>query len=126
MSRPAIRPLMVFLVLSLLLFTGLELISASGQSAITEPATKINLSDGRWSDATIWSDGALPNTGDIVKIASGSQVEYDVFSEVEIAELTIGGSLLFSRTISTNLDVGDIFVESTGYLEISTELDRIP
>ena len=48
------------------------------------------------------------------------------FSEVEIAELTIEGSLIFSRGVSTNLDVGDVLVEPTGYLEIGTELEPIP
>ena len=49
-----------------------------------------------------------------------------LFSEAEIAELTIKGSLVFSRNRSTNLDVGDVLVEPTGYLEIGTALKPIP
>ena len=96
------------LVLGLVLFSGLEFISAGGQPSAATSQAKFNVSDGQWSDASIWNDGKLPGAGDAVKIEKNSRVVYDVFSEVEIGELTIGGSLIFSRSVSTNLDVGDV------------------
>ena len=112
-----------------LIFAGsLGLISAGGNSSPGEAAlqNKINLLDGRWSDPAIWNDGKVPISRDAVTINKATQVVYDLFSEAEIAELNVEGTLTFSRDVSTNLDVGDVFVRPEGYLEIGTESQPIP
>ena len=92
----------------------------------TKAQGKFNIGDGQWSDPTIWNDGKVPSSGNRVTIKKGTQVVYDVFSEDEIDELTIEGALIFSREVSTNLDVGNVFVSQGGYLEIGTEDRPIP
>ena len=116
--------LLVSLLISILWSMGFETISAE-QSPPQSPK-ETNLRSGAWSDPSIWGNLRVPPSGERVTIAEDTTVTYDVFSQVEIAALHINGSLIFSRDVNTNLDVGNVFVHRQGYLEIGTALDPIP
>ncbi len=81
---------------------------------------------GRWSDPATWSSGRLPGQGEPVVIARGHSVAYDVHSDVEVGRLRIQGSLVFARDRYTRLDVGNVIVDSGGYLEMGTTAAPIP
>jgi len=116
--------LFVSLLISVLWFMGVETISAEQDPPQSPKET--NLRSGAWSDPSIWGHLRVPRSGERVTIAEGTTVTYDVFSQLEIAALHINGSLIFSRNVNTNLDVGNVFVHRQGYLEIGTALDPIP
>ena len=67
---------------------------------------------GNWSDAGIWDLGSVPGQGDNVQIDSGHVVIYDVNSSDAVRLIHIQGRLEFSRTVSTQLDVGMIIVNT--------------
>ncbi|MGA8258911.1 MAG: G8 domain-containing protein [Arenicellales bacterium] len=83
--------------------------------------TVANTRDGKWSDPETWSVHHIPKMGDIVRIRSGSTVDYDVSSDVPIETVGIAGTLRFSTSISTRLVIGQLMVYKTGTLEIGTE-----
>ena len=127
-SRWVAGKIVAILIVGLIFIGGLGLISAGGFSPAgrAETQNKVNLLDGQWSDPAIWNGGKVPVSGDTVTISKATKVIYDIFSEAEIEELSIEGTLIFSREVNTNLDVGDIFVRPQGYLEIGTESQPIP
>ncbi len=81
---------------------------------------------GRWSDPATWASRSAPTAGVAVTVGRGITVEYDVASDQELASLEIAGSLKFSRTRSTRLDVGNIFVREDGVLDMGTPERPIP
>lgn len=66
---------------------------------------------GLWSDAKTWEGGRAPQAGDLVQVRAGHVVTYDVQSAAPLRMLHVAGTLMFSRTISTLLEVGLIKVE---------------
>lgn len=69
---------------------------------------------GNWSDPAIWSGGQLPGAGADVVISAGARVVYDLNSPVPIRTIHVqNGTLEFSRTQSTRLDVGMIMVSAS-------------
>jgi hypothetical protein len=85
-----------------------------------------NIGSGSWSNPTIWRDSRIPRAGDHVMIGMGTEVVYDIASQEEIGSIEIHGKLIFSRSVSTNLDVGGIMVHPHGLLEIGTRDNPIP
>jgi hypothetical protein len=81
---------------------------------------------GAWSDPNMWSTRRVPQRGERVAIAAGHTVAYDVYSDVEVGRLLIRGTLIFARNRNTRLDVGNVIVDSGGYLEMGTAADPIP
>ncbi|CAN5466917.1 hypothetical protein BH11PLA2_BH11PLA2_20840 [soil metagenome] len=66
---------------------------------------------GNWSDAKTWENGRAPKAGDFVQVRSGHTVTYDANSTDALRMLHIAGTLTFSRTKSTLLDIGLIKIE---------------
>lgn len=66
---------------------------------------------GNWSDAATWQDARIPQAGDFVQVRSGHVVTYDVYSAVALRMVHVAGTLSFSRTKSTLMDVGLLKVE---------------
>jgi hypothetical protein len=96
------------------------------QQTTVEPNAVKSVKDGVWSDPTVWNPKGVPSFNDNVLISSGTTVTYDIHSTNAIGNLTIVGNLLFSKTKSTNLDVGTITVDPKGKLEIGTKDNPIP
>lgn len=85
-----------------------------------------SVASGSWSDPGIWDRGRVPTEGDYVYIGESTSVTYDVWSEDEIAGMTIDGDLRFARSHSTNLDVGTVTVNPSGLLEIGSAWKPMP
>lgn len=66
---------------------------------------------GPWSDARTWAGGRTPRIGDFVQVRAGHTVTYDVYSTVALRMVHIAGTLRFSRTKNTLLDVGLLKIE---------------
>ena len=66
---------------------------------------------GNWSDARTWENGRTPKAGDFVQVRSGHTITYDANSTDAMRMLHIAGTLTFSRTKSTLLDIGLIKIE---------------
>lgn len=67
---------------------------------------------GSWSDGSTWDSGNVPGQGDNVVVDSGHVVMYDKNSSTEIRTIHIRGTLEFSRSTDTQLDVGMIVVST--------------
>ncbi|MFQ6027919.1 MAG: G8 domain-containing protein, partial [Dehalococcoidia bacterium] len=82
---------------------------------------------GNWSDPNTWDTSTVPTTGDTVTISAGDTVTYDVHSDAVIGEVTVDGTLIFSRSADTRLKVsGNILVNSGGRVDMGTPADPIP
>jgi len=75
---------------------------------------------GMWSDASIWSGGALPEAGDIVTIGAGMDVVLDV-SPPALNGINLNGSLTFAD--GAELELTTEWILNRGRLEIGTESD---
>jgi len=89
--------------------------------------------DGNWSDPATWRGGSVPGPSDHVYVTSSRTVVYDLPEDgntgAEAATLTIrdGGTLRFSRSVSTRLDLDEgLFVLMNGFLDVGTANDPIP
>lgn len=81
---------------------------------------------GMWSDPNVWSTRRIPQRNERVIISPGHNVTYNIYSDVEIRRLLIRGGLIFARDRNTRLDVGNVIVDSGGYLEMGTAAAPIP
>jgi len=80
------------------------------------------LETGAWSDPDIWSLGHVPTDGELVQIAAGHTVTYDVSNSTdEIRAIEVLGNLEFVNNANTHLVVGTLQVLPGGLLEIGTE-----
>ena len=122
MTRSYLRLLIIPITIASAL-VGLMALSASGA---TSDATIKSVASGNWSDRATWDAGRVPAEGDHVLISPRTNVMYDAWSSAEIREITIDGTLRFSRTRDTNLDVGTVTVRPSGKLEIGTAKYPIP
>ncbi len=96
-------------------------------TALTSTAPTVqSVKNGNWSDPTVWSSGSAPGENAIVNIPSGISIIYDTISSQNIGEIQVNGTLAFSHSSNTQLDVGSLLVLPTGKLEIGTESDPIP
>jgi hypothetical protein len=75
-------------------------------------ATKSAVASGNWTAAGTWNPSGAPAAGDDVVIPSGMTVTYDSNSSAVIHSVSIQGELIFSVTVSTNLTVGKLIVNS--------------
>ncbi len=85
-------------------------------------STIVSASSGAWSSAATWTPARLPASGDVVAVATGHTVTYDVSSTARIHTVAIrsGGTLRFRTDLSTRLLVGNLEVLGGGALEIGT------
>jgi hypothetical protein len=70
-----------------------------------------SVKDGRWSEASTWSDGQVPGTGAKVVIRTGHRVTYDLKSDAVIRAINVAGSLVFDPDKDTLLNVGLIKIQ---------------
>jgi cell migration-inducing and hyaluronan-binding protein len=92
-----------------LLATAFVTVSAQAQNAI---------SDGNWSDSSIWSGGNAPRAGDIVTIREGADVVLDI-SPPDLNGVNVEGTLSFSN--DSDLELTTEWIMLHGELEIGTE-----
>jgi hypothetical protein len=65
----------------------------------------VSTASGPWSAAATWG-GRAPQAGDRVQIKAGHTVTYDVESTEALRMIHVAGTLTFSRTKNTRLEVG--------------------
>ena len=87
----------------------------------------IALRSGNWSDAGIWSTGAVPGNGAKVQIPANVVVVYDVHSDVHIEciEVQQFGTLFFDPVVNTKLRITDLMVLPDGALIVGDESSPI-
>jgi hypothetical protein len=85
---------------SILVFLSLALSLAVQAATITAKA------DGNWTSSGVWDLARVPAAGDNVVIPLGRKIIYNSTSTAGIRTLTLYGTLEFSRSMSTNLNVG--------------------
>jgi hypothetical protein len=88
---------------------------------------------GNWTATTTWEGGVVPTADKDVEIPSGVTVTYDKVaddnSSAEAKEVFVksGGKLVFSRSVSTRLDLnGSLSVLAGGVLDVGTSNSPIP
>ncbi|MEK7242476.1 MAG: G8 domain-containing protein, partial [Planctomycetota bacterium] len=85
------------------------------------------ISSGDWSNPSIWNTATLPKAGDNIKINKDHTIIYDVLKDDVLGELSIEGTLKFSRTANTRLKTnGNVVVNMGGFLDMGTATDQIP
>lgn len=84
-----------------------------------------SVKNGLWSDGATWSTGAAPGAGDIVRITPGTDVTYNVVSDLAIDSIGIEGALRFATNVNTKLIVANLLVLPTGTLEVGTAANPI-
>jgi hypothetical protein len=87
-----------------LAFNNSAAFAASSPSGITVTA----IADGAWSSAATWSNGRVPSAGDDVIVPNGRTLTYDVLGSPNLHTLSLYGTLNFSNTVSTALNIGVI------------------
>ncbi len=89
----------------------LTIVAAAPQSA--EPVTfqARTARSGDWSHLDTWEARRIPQAGDFVQVRAGHTVTYDVHSSIAIRMVHVAGTLRFSRTKSTLMDVGLLKIE---------------
>ncbi|MEO8495510.1 MAG: G8 domain-containing protein [Planctomycetota bacterium] len=107
-----IRTIAVFVV-SIGSAVAAAMLCAAASSAAAEPVVfqARTVQSGNWSDAATWQDGRVPKAGDFVQVRAGHAVTYDVHSNAALRMVHVAGTLSFSRTKSTLLDVGLLKIE---------------
>ena len=88
--------------------------AAAANSAASISAVK----GGAWSDASVWSGGAVPKAGDIVTIGQGMDLVLDV-SPPALNGINLDGKLTFSD--DKDLELTTEWIMMRGGLEIGTE-----
>jgi hypothetical protein len=89
-----------------------------------------NVASGNWSNPAIWTDGRVPAAGDIVDLASGTRVTYDVndssdANPLNTLEIQPAATLTFRTDINTQLVVGNFLVLQGGSLVVGTPANPI-
>ena len=89
--------------------------------------SNISVRSGVWSDPKTWSTGHVPTDGDIVSIAGGTNVTYDVVSTAHLNTVTVqaASTLTFRTDKSTEIIVGNFEVNPGGTLIVGTPSNPI-
>jgi fibronectin type 3 domain-containing protein/chitodextrinase len=84
--------------------------------------TIVSAHSGAWSDPTTWSAGRVPGAGDVVSIAAGMTVSYDVVSTSPVTTVVVqaGAHLVFRTDVNTKLSVTNLLVLEGGELQVGT------
>ncbi len=91
----------------------------------TQGTTVSSVSSGSWSDPTVWDKG-VPIAGENVVISPGNTITYNLQSSPVLGSVLVQGSLIFSRTLSTDLAFQNMTVDMPGYVEVGTTNNPIP
>jgi hypothetical protein len=83
-------------------------------------APTVSVTSGPWSDAATWSTRRVPVSGDAVRVATNTQVTYDVVSDAALRCVDVEGALVFRTQADTRMKVGTMTVLDGGRLEIGT------
>lgn len=65
-----------------------------------------SIADGPWSSPATWDQARVPASGDVVLIATGHTVTYDVESSEVLRAVHISGRLTFATDVNSRLEVG--------------------
>jgi hypothetical protein len=126
--RGVSRMIMGISVLMILLTSTLVVQFAHPGFARTQPGIPNNIASvrsGYWSDSATWG-GDVPGAGTSISIASRTSVTYDLPFSPNYGEITVSGSLVFSRLTSTSMSTTAITIAPGGYVEIGTIGKPIP
>lgn len=83
----------------------------------------IAVQNGAWNTAATWNTGVVPAAGKNVVIPAGISVTYNKNMSItgsSIRSVLIQGTLSFSTSVNTGMNVDTIVVDSTGTLNIGT------
>jgi len=83
--------------------------------------TITSVASGAWSNPAIWSPPRVPGGSDVVNVAAGTDVSYDITSSTAIPCVAVNGRLAFRNDRSTQLTVGTLMIMPTGGLEVGSE-----
>jgi len=92
---------------------------SGGPLSPTSVVTITNSQSGTWSDPATWS-GKVPGENNMVTIASGTTVTYDMPKSPSYRGIMVDGNLLFSRTLSTSITFQNMTIDTNGYVEVGT------
>ena len=84
--------------------------------------TIVSVASGNWSNPATWSSDRVPAAGDIVEIAGGTTVTYDVASTAHLGGVGVDpqATLEFRTDINTEMYVTDMVVFYGGTLQVGT------
>lgn len=85
-----------------------------------DDATHIAVDSGDWSDACVWSNGEVPDSGARVLIPEGVEVQVDGLITHNIGTIGIYGTLSFATDADTELRVHTLVSPMSGTLEVGT------
>ncbi|MEX2377993.1 MAG: G8 domain-containing protein [Dehalococcoidia bacterium] len=121
MSTSLRRHAQLFVVMALLIAAVALPPTLNSAAATTASTTR----SGDWSSASTWSTGSVPQPGQNVEISPGHNITFD--SNATISRLEVKGTLDFSRSRSTELEVaGNIIVSNGGELLAGTPAEPVP
>lgn len=72
-----------------------------------------SVASGNWSDPKTWEPARVPKGGDLVQVARGTRVVYDVKSDEVLRLVQVVGTLTFSREKDTLLNVAVVKVQNS-------------
>src|SRR2546425_2044452 len=82
--------------------------------------TITSVATGAWSNPSTWSPARVPAVNDIINVATGTTVSYDIVSDVALTCLAVNGRLTFRTDVSTRIKVGTFMVMAAGSLDVGT------
>jgi hypothetical protein len=82
--------------------------------------TITSIGSGSWSNPSTWSPSRVPAVNDLVNVASGTTVTYDVVSDASLNCVAVNGRLSFRTDVSTRIKVGAFMVMAAGSLDVGT------
>lgn len=90
-----------------------------------ENPTVTSIQSGSWFDPTTWSSNAVPADSAIVRVDTGHTVTYGGVSAARISALGVEGTLTFSTSIPSELNIKDFLVYENGTLNIGTATNPV-
>jgi hypothetical protein len=92
--------------------------------------TITSVGSGNWTDPSRWSPARVPGAGDVVVVAGGTTLSYDMSSSdgrsnAAIKAICLDGTVQFRTDISTRLTFVTMRVRDAGALEIGTQAQPV-